>query len=190
MTRIGQTYGPGDEVVGVMSFADSGRQVRSEKIVAILLAAGRSQRMGGRNKLLMDVEGQPMVRRVAATLLASRVEQVIAVLGHDRALVAAALAGLPLRIVVNAQHGSGQMSSVRAGIAAIADDPAAIVVALADQPALRPADIDFLIDAFLALRGAGSWCRSTAGSAATRSCCPACSSGAAWRAASTSAAAT
>ena len=43
------------------------------------------------------------------------------------------------------------MSSVRAGIEAIDGDPAAIVVALADQPALEPPDIDFLVDAFLAL---------------------------------------
>jgi molybdenum cofactor cytidylyltransferase len=123
----------------------------AQPVVAILLAAGRSSRMGGCNKLLLDVHGEPMVRRAAATLLASRVDQVIAVLGHDRALVARALAGLRLRTVVNRAQGSGQMSSVRAGIGALADDPAAIVVALADQPALRPADIDFLIDAFLAL---------------------------------------
>jgi molybdenum cofactor cytidylyltransferase len=123
----------------------------AQPVVAILLAAGRSSRMGGRNKLLLDVHGEPMVRRAAATLLASRVDQVIAVLGHDRALVARALAGLRLCTVVNRAHGWGQMSSVRAGIGALADDPAAIVVALADQPALRPADIDFLIDAFLAL---------------------------------------
>jgi CTP:molybdopterin cytidylyltransferase MocA len=44
------------------------------------------------------------------------------------------------------------MSSVRAGIQAINGNPAVIVVALADQPALEPADIDFLIDAFLALQ--------------------------------------
>jgi molybdenum cofactor cytidylyltransferase len=43
------------------------------------------------------------------------------------------------------------MSSVQAGIGAIAGEPVAIVVALADQPALGPADIDFLVDAFLAL---------------------------------------
>jgi molybdenum cofactor cytidylyltransferase len=123
----------------------------AQPVVAILLAAGRSSRMGGRNKLLLDVHGEPMVRRAAATLLASRADRVIAVLGHDRALVGRALAGLRLCTVVNHAHGSGQMSSVRAGIRALADDPAAIVVALADQPALRPADIDFLIEAFLAL---------------------------------------
>jgi hypothetical protein len=58
---------------------------------------------------------------------------------------------LPLRMVVNCDHAAGQMNSVRAGIKAIDGDPAAIVVALADQPALEPADINFLIDAFLAL---------------------------------------
>jgi molybdenum cofactor cytidylyltransferase len=134
-----------------MAQRHSDAHAASARIVAILLAAGRSQRMGDRNKLLMDVGGQPMVRRVAATLLASRVHEVIAVLGHDRALVAAAFAGMPLRIVINAEYASGQISSVRAGIAAIAEDPAAIVVALADQPALEPPDIDFLVDAFLAL---------------------------------------
>jgi molybdenum cofactor cytidylyltransferase len=120
-------------------------------ITAILLAAGQSTRMGDRNKLLLGVGGQPMVRHVALTLLASRISALIAVLGHEHSAVAEALAGLPLRIVINPDHAAGQMSSVRAGIEAIDGDPAAIVVALADQPALEPADIDFLIDAFLAL---------------------------------------
>jgi molybdenum cofactor cytidylyltransferase len=118
---------------------------------AILLAAGRSTRMGARNKLLLEVGRQPMVRRVAETLLESSVCEVIAVLGHEHMAVAKALAGLPLRSVVNPDHAAGQMGSVRVGIEAIDRDPAAIVVALADQPALEPADIDFLIDAFMAL---------------------------------------
>jgi molybdenum cofactor cytidylyltransferase len=121
------------------------------RISAILLAAGRSTRMGARNKLLLEIGGRPMVRHVAETLLASRVDAVIAVLGHEHAAIAQALGGLPLHIVVNRDHAAGQMNSVRAGIKAIDGDPAAIVVALADQPALEPADINFLIDAFLAL---------------------------------------
>lgn len=121
------------------------------RITAILLAAGQSIRMGARNKLLLEVEGRPMVRHVAETLLASRVDEVIAVVGHEHAAMAQALDGLPLRIVVNRDYAAGQMSSVRAGIEGIDGDPAAIVMALADQPALEPADIDFLIDAFLAL---------------------------------------
>jgi molybdenum cofactor cytidylyltransferase len=121
------------------------------RIAAILLAAGQSTRMGTRNKLLLDVGGRTMVRHVAETLLASRVDAVIAVLGHEHAAIAQALGGLPLRIVVNRDHAAGQMSSVRAGIEGIRGNPAAIVVALADQPALEPADVDFLIEAFMAL---------------------------------------
>jgi molybdenum cofactor cytidylyltransferase len=119
-------------------------------VAAILLAAGQSTRMGAHNKLLLEVGGQPMVRHVAETLLASRVDALIAVLGHAHVAVAEALAGLALRIVVNGDQAWSQMSSVRAGLEAIDADPAAIIVALADQPALEPADIDFLIDAFLA----------------------------------------
>ena len=121
------------------------------RLTAILLAAGQSTRMGARHKLLLDVGGRPMVRHVAETLLASRIDAVIAVLGHEHAALAEALAGLPLRIVVNRDHATGQMSSVRSGLEAVDVDPTAIAVALADQPALEPADIDFLIDAFLAL---------------------------------------
>ena len=92
-----------------------------------------------------------MVRHVAETLLASRVDEIIAVVGREHAAIAQALDGLPLRIVVNRDYAAGQMSYVRAEIEGIDGDPAAIVMALADQPALEPADIDFLIDAFMAL---------------------------------------
>jgi molybdenum cofactor cytidylyltransferase len=105
------------------------------------LAAGQSRRMGARNKLLLDVGGQPMVRRVAEILLTSHVDARIAVLGHEHPAVAEALGGLPLRIVFNRDYASGQMSSVRAGIKAIGGDPAAIIVALADP--LEPATSTF-----------------------------------------------
>ena len=44
---------------------------RGPRIAAVVMAAGRSSRMGGASKLLAEVEGQPMVRRVVATALAS-----------------------------------------------------------------------------------------------------------------------
>ena len=116
---------------------------------AILLAAGQSRRMGARNKLLLDIEGEPIVRRVARTLLDSHVEEVVAVLGHQSAAVGEALAGLPVRTVRNAAFREGQMTSVRCGLEALPDRFAGIVVALADQPALTSADFNFLIDAFL-----------------------------------------
>lgn len=118
-------------------------------IGAILLAAGQSRRMGAKNKLLLDIDGEPMVRHAARMLLDSRAEEVVAVLGHQSAAVGDALAGLPVRIVHNAAFREGQMTSVRCGLDALSDRHAGILVALADQPALTAADMDFLVDAFL-----------------------------------------
>lgn len=117
-------------------------------VAAILLAAGQSRRMGAANKLLMEIHGEPMVRRAARTLLASRAREIVVVLGHQAADVAVALSGLALRLVDNPDHGEGQMTSVRRGFDALPDRYTGILVALADQPALLPSDIDFLIDAF------------------------------------------
>ncbi len=124
-------------------------------VSAVLLAAGESRRMTGANKLLLDVDGEAMVHRAARTLVASRAGEIVVVLGHQQAAVRAAIADLPVRAVVNRRYGEGQMASVQAGVAALRDRSDGILVALADQPALRPADIDFLIDAF-ASRGRGS----------------------------------
>ncbi len=117
-------------------------------VAAILLAAGQSRRMGAANKLLMDIDGEPMVRRAARALLGSRAREIVVVLGHQSADVAVALSGLALRLVDNPSHAEGQMTSVRRGLDALPDRYAGIVVALADQPGLTPADIDVLIDAF------------------------------------------
>ena len=117
-------------------------------IAAVLLAAGQSRRMGQRNKLLLDIDGEPMVRRSAATVLASRAAKVVAVVGHQSTAVGEALAGLPIQLVYNPAYREGQMISVRRGLAALPDIYAGILVCLADQPALTPADIDFMIDAF------------------------------------------
>lgn len=124
-------------------------------VAAVLLAAGESRRMGGANKLLLPVAGVAMVRRAAETLLASRLAEIVVVLGHQHAAVGAEIADLPVATVLNRDYRAGQMSSVRAGVGALAAPADGILVALADQPDLRAGDIDFLLDAFAA-RGRGS----------------------------------
>lgn len=117
----------------------TGRAMPPERfrIHAVLLAAGESRRMGGPNKLLLRVGGEPLVRRTARTLLSSGLDGVTAVTGHDGEAVAAALAGLPLTIVPNPDYAAGQMTSVRAGMLALpATD--AVLVCPADMPALTP----------------------------------------------------
>jgi len=117
------------------------------KVAAVLLAAGLSRRMGVRNKLLIEIGGEPLVRRTARVYLAVGAG-VLAVLGHEAEQVRAALADLPVSFAVNPHYDEGQQSSVLAGMDSLTGGFDAILVALADQAALTPADISELIDAF------------------------------------------
>ena len=67
---------------------------KGRRIAAVVLAAGRSTRMGAINKLIAEIGGKPLVRIAAEQALASRAKPVIVVTGHERERVEAALAGL------------------------------------------------------------------------------------------------
>ena len=105
----------------------------------ILLAAGMSQRMGGLNKLLLPINGVPMVRHMALTLVAFADVSPVVVLGHEAERVRAALDGIALTMITNAHYQSGQMSSVTAGLIA-AGQAANYMICLADLPLLTAAD--------------------------------------------------
>lgn len=116
-------------------------------VSAVVLAAGRATRMGG-GKLLLPVDGRPMVRCVVDAALASGVAEVIVVLGHQADDVREVLADMPVTVVVNPDFAYGMSTSLRAGLGAV--DPAAngVVILLADQPFLTSALIDTLIERF------------------------------------------
>ncbi len=124
------------------------------RIAAVVLAAGSSQRMGAANKLQLPIDGEPLIRRSLATLLAAGIDDVVVVLGYEHESTRALIEDLPLDIVVNERHASGQMSSVHCGLNALRDDYDGVVIGLGDQPALRSADIEALIDAFANRDGA------------------------------------
>ncbi|KQT57452.1 MULTISPECIES: NTP transferase domain-containing protein [unclassified Aureimonas] len=120
-------------------------------IDAVILAAGRSSRMEGAHKLLARFDGTALIRRSAETALASGARRVHVVLGHRGAEVATELAGLDVTLVENADFAEGLSTSLRAGFrAALAGPrpPDGVLVMLADQPLLRPSDLDRLVKAF------------------------------------------
>ncbi|MFW6076828.1 MAG: NTP transferase domain-containing protein [Hyphomicrobiales bacterium] len=121
---------------------------KAPNVAALVLAAGRSSRMGGPNKLLATVAGTPMVRRVAETALATAANPVIVVTGHQAAEVEATLAGLDVQIVHNPDYASGLASSLKTGLATLPPETDAFVVCLGDMPLIEPAHIDSLIAAF------------------------------------------
>jgi molybdenum cofactor cytidylyltransferase len=118
------------------------------RVAAVVLAAGRSTRMGGPNKLLADIARRPLVRIAAEEALASRAKLVIVVTGHQREQVETALAGLPVQFVHNPDFADGLGTSVRAGIAAVPADADGAIVCLGDMPQVDAGLIDRLIAAF------------------------------------------
>ena len=123
------------------------------RIEGVLLAAGASKRMGGRNKLLEDVGGKPMVRRIAEAMRESRLDRVTAVLGHEADAVADALDGMDLNLVINRDHAQGQSTSLRLGLDQLGDGASAAMVVLGDMPFVDARLIDALIGHHL---GAGA----------------------------------
>lgn len=108
-------------------------------VAAAVLAAGASTRMG-RNKLLLKLNGETVVRRAARAAIAAGLDPVVVVTGHAHEAVAAQLRGLACRAVFNGEHESGAHTSVAAGIGAVGDTgSAAAIVMLADMPLVTPA---------------------------------------------------
>ncbi len=118
------------------------------RVAALVLAAGRSARMGGDNKLLAEVDGVPLVLRAVNAALASRAASVTVVTGHEAERVKSALARRRLDIVHNPEFAEGMSTSLRRGLAAVPADTQAVVVLLADMPRISAAHVDRLIEAF------------------------------------------
>jgi molybdenum cofactor cytidylyltransferase len=117
-------------------------------VAAIVLAAGRARRYGAAaddSKVLAMLDGVSLVRHVVTTALASRASPVIVVTGQAAAAVDAALSGLPVALVHNPNYPAGMAGSLQAGLAALPDDVAGVLVLLADMPLVRSATLDALI---------------------------------------------
>src|SRR5260370_13116799 len=98
-------------------------------VSAVILAAGMSTRMG-QNKLLLNFREKPLIVHAVDTLLASDIDEVIVVLGHETermrdhlersiGLANKAAAGKPVRLVQNPDYQNGLSTSVRTGVEAV-----------------------------------------------------------------------
>lgn len=126
---------------------------RAAKIAALVLGAGRSQRMGARNKLLIRINGQFMIARVAAQIAEAGIEQCLVVTGHEAGEVRAALADSNAGFVHNPDYAKGLSSSLRAGIQALPRDVDGVLICLGDMPDIRASHLRKLIAAFDPVEG-------------------------------------
>jgi molybdenum cofactor cytidylyltransferase len=128
------------------------------RVAVLVLAAGRSTRMGGPNKMLADAEGQPLVVHAVKAALASQAVEVVVVLGHmadevRTAIDKAVSSKSRLRFVTNPDFAEGLSTSVRTGIGALDKDIDAAVVQLGDMPGVGAPLLDRLMAAFSPVEG-------------------------------------
>ena len=118
-------------------------------ICAIVLAAGRSRRMGAQ-KLLLPFGGKTVIAHIVDQLLASTIDEVHVVVGCQAKRISRELSGRPVSIVNNSNYKSGMLSSVRCGLGDLPRQCRAILVALGDQPSIRTKLIDQILKSFTA----------------------------------------
>lgn len=104
-------------------------------VAGILLAAGTSTRMG-RNKMLLDLGGETVLRRAARRAIDGGVSPLIVVLGSQADRAAKELAGLECQVVTNLDYEAGITSSMHSGLAAVPTTSAGAMVLLADMPSV------------------------------------------------------
>lgn len=121
---------------------------QSEMVSAIVLAAGESKRMG-QLKQLMSLGDGTIIERSVDNLLASGIGEVIVVLGHRAGEVAGAIAGRPVKTVVNPAYRQGMSTSILAGLGLVSSEAEAVMLALADQPFIDGSAVNRLIEEFL-----------------------------------------
>ncbi|WP_435125671.1 nucleotidyltransferase family protein [Halobaculum sp. D14] len=120
-------------------------------VVGVLLAAGTSSRFGDANKLLAELDGRPLVRHAARTLLDADLAAVVAVVGWEAGAVRDALGDAAVRVVENPDYADGLASSVARGVGAAADlDADAAVFLPGDMPTVASSTVRRLVDAYRA----------------------------------------
>lgn len=117
-------------------------------VYAIVLAAGRSSRMGGPNKLMALFGDRPLIRQTVERAMAAHAAGTIVVTGHQAERIEQALSGLDLRVVHNPDFASGLSSSLKAGISALPAEAAGALIVLGDMPGVTTDDFNGVIGAF------------------------------------------
>ena len=118
-------------------------------IIAVVLSAGESSRMG-RPKALLPIEGQKFIERIIRVIGQSKVGRTIVVLGHHADQLRGQIEHFPVEVVINPDYRSGQLSSLQAAIRNIEKDDrcGGMLVHLVDHPFIDAALVDALIKGF------------------------------------------
>jgi len=138
--------------LGARQLAQSGPLPGEGTVVAVVLAAGNSARLG-QPKQLAPINGRPALAYTLDALRASAVDGITLVLGHRADEIAAALDLTGVTVVQNLNYAEGQSTSVKAGVKSLGPDVGAALMTVGDQPTLSPQVVDAIISAYRATGG-------------------------------------
>lgn len=127
---------------------------RPGPIGAIILAAGQSRRMGPCKKLLIEVDGRPILAHVARAVREAGLPPPVVVTGNSADRVRKALRAEPVRFAHNPEFAEGLSTSIRAGLAAVPESWAGALICLGDMPEVTPETLKALVAAFDPTEGA------------------------------------
>ena len=118
-------------------------------IVAVVLSAGESSRMG-RPKALLPIDGQTFIERIVAALKQTKVGKIIVILGHNARELEAKISHLPVQILINTDYRQGQLSSLQLAVRDLQADADCdgMLVHLVDHPYLAPLLVEEMIRRF------------------------------------------
>lgn len=116
-------------------------------IWAIILAAGKSKRMG-KPKLLLPFREKTIIETVIQNAILSKADKILVVLGSNQDKIEQKIKNLPIKIVVNPHFSKGMLSSIQCGIQSIPKNARAVLVMLGDQPSISSDIINKIIDKF------------------------------------------
>ena len=119
-----------------------------QNVVAIVLAAGRSLRMGPKNKLLEKLGGKSILHHVITALQESQIKSIVVVLGHEAAKIKNDLEGEDVTYVMNPDYKQGIGTSISAGIRSVAKSARGALIMLGDMPVISAKTIDKLVNDF------------------------------------------
>jgi molybdenum cofactor cytidylyltransferase len=104
-------------------------------ISAILLAAGQSKRMNGENKLIKEIDGEPLIKYAVKNILGSAIDELIIVLGHEKKIIENIIhSNKKIRFIYNENFKSGIASSIKVGLKNISEKTEDFFICLGDMP--------------------------------------------------------
>ena len=124
-------------------------------ISAVILAAGESRRIGKQNKLLLPVGGEAMLVKLATSVCASDVGQVLVIIGHEAEKIRRELNELPLDFVYNPNFREGMTTSIKYGVKEVSHECDGLLICLGDMPFINTSEINKLIHAYAKNRTKG-----------------------------------